>query len=100
VIGRHIPRYREMGIDLVHQVHDAFVVSGHGVIWKMKEDLSGPYPGYGFGALDALDGYVSYRGREHLPRPRSDQEDDGDDEHQCSQVTPIRRPRMPDPASE
>jgi hypothetical protein len=61
VIGRHIPRYREMGIDLVHQVHEAFVVSGRGVIWKMKEDLSGPYPGYGFGALDAFDGYVSYR---------------------------------------
>lgn len=61
VIGRHIPRYREVGVDLVHQVHDAFVVSGRGVIWKMKEDLSGPYPGYGFGALDAFDGYVSYR---------------------------------------
>ncbi len=27
----------------------------------MKEDLSRPYPGYGFGALDAFDGYVSYR---------------------------------------
>jgi len=27
----------------------------------MKEDLSGPYPGYGFGALDAFDGYISYR---------------------------------------
>ena len=34
---------------------------GRGVIWKMQEDLSGPYPGYGFGALDAFDGYVSYR---------------------------------------
>jgi hypothetical protein len=31
------------------------------VIWKMNEDLSAPYPGYGFGALDAFDGYVSYR---------------------------------------
>ena len=61
VIGRHIPRYREKGIDLVHQIHDAFLVPGHGVIWKMKEDLSGPYPGYGLGALDAFDGYVSYR---------------------------------------
>ena len=38
-----------------------FVVPGRGVLWKMKEDLSGPYPGYGFGALDAFDGYVSYR---------------------------------------
>src|SRR3970282_1346744 len=27
----------------------------------MKQDLSGPYSGYGFGALDAFDGYVSYR---------------------------------------
>ncbi len=61
VIGRHIPRFREQGIDLVHQVHDAFLVPERGVIWKMKEDLSGPYPGYGFGALDAFDGYVSYR---------------------------------------
>jgi len=61
VLGRHIPRYRQSGIDLVHQIHDAFLVPAHGVIWKMKEDLSGPYPGYGLGALDAFDGYVSYR---------------------------------------
>ena len=61
VLGRRIPRYRQMGIDLVRQVHDAFLVPGRGIIWKMKEDLSGPYPGYGFGALDAFDGYVSYR---------------------------------------
>ena len=27
----------------------------------MNEDLSGPYPGSGLGALDAFDGYVSYR---------------------------------------
>ena len=61
VIGRHIPRYREKGIDLVHQVHDAFLLPGRGVLWKMEEDLSGPYPGYGLGALDAFDGYISYR---------------------------------------
>src|SRR4026209_658844 len=42
-------------------IHRPFVVPGRGVIWKMKEDLSGPYPSYGFGALDAFDGYVSYR---------------------------------------
>jgi len=61
VIGRHIPRYRGKGIELVHQVHDAFLVPGRGVVWKMKEDLSAPYPGFGLGALDAFDGYVSYR---------------------------------------
>jgi hypothetical protein len=61
VVGRHIPRYRAKGVDLVHQIHDAFLVPTRGVIWKMKEDLSGPYPGFGLGALDAFDGYVSYR---------------------------------------
>ncbi len=57
VLGRHVPDYAQKGIDLVRQIHDAFVVPGRGVIWKMKEDFSAPYPGYGFGALDAFDGY-------------------------------------------
>ncbi len=61
VLGRYIADYRIMGVELARQIHPAFVLPGRGVIWKMKEDLSGPYPGYGFGALDAFDGYVSYR---------------------------------------
>jgi hypothetical protein len=61
VIGRHLPGYRRKGVDLVRQIHDAFLIRGRGVVWKMKEDLSAPYPGYGLGALDAFDGYVSYR---------------------------------------
>jgi hypothetical protein len=61
VIGRYRPNCRQLGIDLVHQIHDAFLVPGQGIIWKMKEDLSGPYPGFGLGQLDAFDGYVSYR---------------------------------------
>jgi hypothetical protein len=61
VLARYLPAYRRKGIDLVHQTHGAFVLPGRGVIWKMKEDLSGPYPGYGLGALDAFDGYISYR---------------------------------------
>lgn len=61
VLGRYEPAYREKGIALARDIHAPFVVPGRGVIWKMKEDLSGPYPGYGFGALDAFDGYVSYR---------------------------------------
>lgn len=61
VLGRSIPAYRDMGIELVHQIHDPFVIPGRGVIWKMKEDLSGPYPGYGLGALDPFDGYIAYR---------------------------------------
>src|SRR6476646_8365046 len=61
VLGRYRPLYRAHGVTLARQLHDPFVVPGRGVIWKMQEDLSGPYPGYGFGALDAFDGYVSYR---------------------------------------
>ena len=61
VLARYIPSYRRKGIELVRQIHDPFVLPRRGVIWKMQEDLSGPYPGYGLGALDSFDGYVSYR---------------------------------------
>jgi hypothetical protein len=61
VLGRQIPDYKRRGVELAKQIHDAFVRPGRGVVWKMAEDLSGPYPGFGFGALDAFDGYVSYR---------------------------------------
>lgn len=61
VFGRYEPAYRDKGIACARAVHRPFVLPGRGVIWKMREDLSGPYPGYGFGALDAFDGYVSYR---------------------------------------
>ena len=37
------------------------MIASTSAIWKMKEDLSGPYPGFGLGALDALDGYEVYR---------------------------------------
>jgi hypothetical protein len=60
-LGLVKPEYRQRGIDLVRQVHPAFVIPGTGVWWKMEEDLSGPYPGYGLGALDAFQGYAVYR---------------------------------------
>jgi hypothetical protein len=60
-LGDLKPEYRDRGVKLARDVHRAFVIPGTGVIWKMKEDLSGPYPGFGLGALDAFDGYVSYR---------------------------------------
>lgn len=60
-LGEELPEYRERGVALVREVHDAFVLPGRGVVWKMEEDLSAPYPGYGLGAMDAFDGYVSYR---------------------------------------
>jgi hypothetical protein len=59
--GRIDSGYREEAIKLVKDIHPAFVIPGYGVIWKMEEDLSAPYPGYGLGAMDAYDGYVAYR---------------------------------------
>jgi hypothetical protein len=60
-LGEILPRYREKGTELVRQVHRPFVRPGTGVIWKMREDLSGPYPGFGLGALDPFHGLVVYR---------------------------------------
>lgn len=60
-LGAIKPEYRERGIALARDIHPAFVIPDVGVIWKMQEDLSGPYPGYGLGALDPFDGYVAYR---------------------------------------
>jgi hypothetical protein len=54
-------KYIDYPIDLVKQIHKPFLSKGIGVYWKMKEDLSGPYPGYGYGAMDHLDGFVIYR---------------------------------------
>jgi hypothetical protein len=67
-VGEHDPSYREKGIRIAKDIHRPFVLPGRGVIWKMEEDLSAPYPGYGLGAMDAFDGYVSYRllGEEEL----------------------------------
>lgn len=53
--------YRDRALRIVRDIHPRFLVPGAGVLWKMKEDLSGPYPGYGLGALDAFEGYVVYR---------------------------------------
>ena len=60
-LGAIDSRYRDKAIALVRAIHPAFVVPGAGVIWKMREDLSGPYPGFGLGALDAFHGLVVYR---------------------------------------
>jgi hypothetical protein len=60
-LGRIKPAYRDKAIDLARAIHPRFVVPGVGVIWKMLEDLSGPYPHYGLGALDPYHGSVVYR---------------------------------------
>jgi hypothetical protein len=59
--GRIDSAYRDEGVKLVKDIHPAFVIPGRGVVWKMAENLSAPYPGYGMGAMDAYDGYAAYR---------------------------------------
>ena len=60
-LGRIKPVYRDRALELVRQIHPRFVRPGTGVWWKMTEDLSAPYPGYGLGGLDHFHGYVVYR---------------------------------------
>ena len=60
-LGKIVPEYRTKAIRLVKDIHRAFVIPDRGVHWKMLEDLSAPYPGFGFGSLDAFHGYVVYR---------------------------------------
>jgi hypothetical protein len=60
-LGQVLPAHHDRAIELVHEIHGSFVVPDTGIVWKMQEDLSGPYPGYGLGALDAFHGYVCYR---------------------------------------
>jgi hypothetical protein len=60
-LGRIDGAYRAEAVRLVKDIHAAFVIPGVGVIWKMQEDLSAPYPGYGLGSMDAYDGYVAYK---------------------------------------
>lgn len=60
-LGAFRPEFREKGIELARAIHRPFVIPGTGVLWKMNEDLSRAYPGHGLGALDAFNGYVSYR---------------------------------------
>ena len=39
VLAQFDAKYRRLGIDLVKQTHARFVVPGHGVVWKMRENL-------------------------------------------------------------
>lgn len=59
-LGSIEPQYHRKAVTIAKGIHPRFVVPGVGVIWKMKEDLSGMYPGFGLGALDAFHGYVVY----------------------------------------
>jgi hypothetical protein len=60
-LGQLRPQYHDRAVELARTIHPRFVIPGIGVHWKMLEDLSAPYPGFGLGALDAFDGLIAYR---------------------------------------
>ena len=60
-LGQVRPQYHTQAVELARSIHPRFVVPGVGVRWKMLENLSGPYPPYGLGALDPIHGLVVYR---------------------------------------
>ncbi|WP_340105098.1 hypothetical protein [Rhodohalobacter sp. 8-1] len=60
VLSLYRPAYHEEAVQLIKDIHPEFIEPGVGIHWKMKEDLSGPEPGFGYGALDYFHGYVVY----------------------------------------
>lgn len=60
-LGQLRPVYHTRAVELARTIHPRFVIPGVGVQWKMMEDLSGPYPPCGLGALDPFHGLVVYR---------------------------------------
>lgn len=60
-LGKFKPEYHAKAVALATAIHPRFVIPGVGVVWKMRDDLSSPYPGFGLGALDAFHGLVVYR---------------------------------------
>lgn len=60
-LGEVCPQYHDRAVELARAIHPRFVIPGVGVQWKMREDLSGPYPGFGLGALDPFHGMIVYR---------------------------------------
>jgi hypothetical protein len=60
-LGQFRRPHHQRAVALARTIHPKFVTPGVGVWWKMLEDLSGPYPTYGRGALDAFHGLVVYR---------------------------------------
>lgn len=60
-LAQYKPAYRAKAVELARAIHPRFVLPGVGVVWKMQEDLSAPYPGFGLGALDAFHGLIVYQ---------------------------------------
>lgn len=67
-LGEALPQYRRRALDLVREIHAPFVRPGAGIIARMEEDLSEPFPGSGPGLLEVFLGLAVYQqvGRDAL----------------------------------
>ena len=61
VLGEERPGYRARAVEVVREVHRAFVAPGQGVHARRGEDVDHASPDTGFGALDPIRGWVVYR---------------------------------------
>jgi hypothetical protein len=60
-LGQVVPRYKARALDLVREIHAPFVRPGAGIISRMDETLSRPYPGSDAGRLDVFLGLAVYK---------------------------------------
>lgn len=60
-LGQVIPPYKARALALVREIHAPFVRPGAGIISRMEEDLSRPFPGSGAGKLEVFLGLAVYR---------------------------------------
>lgn len=60
-LGRALPQYRHRATALVREIHAPFVRPGAGIISRMEEDLSCPFPGSEPGKLEVFLGLAVYR---------------------------------------
>ena len=60
-LGTFLPEYHHRALSLVREIHAPFVRPGAGIVARMEEDLSKPFPGSGPGLLEVFMGLAVYR---------------------------------------
>jgi hypothetical protein len=59
-LGEHRPPFHTRALSLVREIHAPFVRPGGGILARMKEDLSSPFPDSGPGKLEVFMGLAVY----------------------------------------
>lgn len=59
-LGQHRPHFHSRALSLIREIHAPFVRPGGGILYRMEEDLSRPYPNSGPGKLEVFMGLAVY----------------------------------------